>query len=230
MRVVGYVRVSTAEQAASGLSLEAQTEAIRRWAAAYGHDLVEVVEDRGFSAGSLDRPGWRRVIERLGFRSETEAVDCLVVAKLDRLTRSVLDLHVVLGELRRPRRPVALVSLAENLDTETAGGRLTLNVLASVAEWERDAIRERTRTALRAKRARGEAAGGSPPRGLRRAGRLWVEDPAEQRLVERARALRADGLSLRQVSAQLAAEGHLGRTGQPLTPTAVRRAVEGEGS
>ena len=87
---------------------------------------------------------------------DARKIQIVIVAKLDRLTRSVKDL----GELleRFQRRGVSLVSVSESLDTGTAAGRLVLNVMASVSQWEREAIGERTRDALRHKKAQGQRA------------------------------------------------------------------------
>lgn len=103
--------------------------------------------DADASAKDLNRPGLVRVLALV----EKRDVDAVIVAKLDRLTRSVRDL----GELleRFERRGVSLVSVAESLDTGTAAGRLVLNVMASVSQWEREVIGERTREALAHKKA-----------------------------------------------------------------------------
>src|SRR3712207_6575458 len=86
-KVIGYVRVSTAEQADSGAGLETQRAAIRLEATRRGWVLVDIVEDHGYSAKTLKRPGIAEVLWRIE-RSEASAV---VVAKLDRLSRSMLD-------------------------------------------------------------------------------------------------------------------------------------------
>ena len=87
-RFVGYVRVSTDEQARSGLSIQAQRERLAAWATAFGYTLVDIVADEGASAKSLDRPGMQRILRMV----ERREVDGIVAAKLDRLTRSTRDL------------------------------------------------------------------------------------------------------------------------------------------
>ncbi len=84
-------------------------------------------------------------MERLLALVDARKVDTVIIAKLDRLTRSVKDLALLLE--RFTRRGVALVSVAESLDTNTAAGRLVLNIMVSVSQWEREAIGERTRDA-----------------------------------------------------------------------------------
>jgi DNA invertase Pin-like site-specific DNA recombinase len=173
VRATGYARVSTEKQADFGVSLDAQQEKIRAMAVVQGADLQEVIVDAGESAKSLARPGMERLLGLV----ETRATDCVIIAKLDRLTRSVKDL----GELleRFQKRGIALVSVAESLNTDSASGRLVLNIMMSVSQWEREAIGERTRDALRHKRAKRQAY--SPtPYGFERQGRR-LQHPQSRR-------------------------------------------------
>ena len=156
-RAVAYVRVSTDEQAGSGLGLEAQEAAIRAWAAYRGVEVLAVEVDV-CSGGKLpaDRDGFRRALATL----ERGAADCLVVAKLDRLTRSSRGL-VDVSDLASEHGFV-LVILDPECDTSSPAGRFMLGILAEVAALERELIRERTRAALHAKRQRGERQGPGP--------------------------------------------------------------------
>lgn len=206
-RVVGYVRVSTEGQAVEGVSLEAQRRKLTAYCDALDLDLVDVVVDEGVSAKTLARPGLARVLETLD-QGRAEGV---IVTKLDRLTRSVRDL----GDLVEKyfSRGVALLSVADSIDTSTASGRLVLHVLGAVSQWEREAVAERTREALAEVRAQGGTLGGEAL-GWRRGedldahGRRVVEaDAVEVATVERIVSLRAEGLSLRAVAARLEAEG-----------------------
>ena len=142
-KAIGYVRVSTDKQADRGVSLEAQVEKIRATATVHDVELLDVLVDAGESAKDLDRPGMVRILEMV----QSRAVGMVIVAKLDRLTRSVKDLAVLLEQFQR--RGVSLVSVAESLDTGSASGRLVLNIMVSVSQWEREAIGERTRDAMR---------------------------------------------------------------------------------
>jgi site-specific DNA recombinase len=219
-RAVAYVRVSTEKQADAGVSLEAQQAKVRAYASLYDLELVDVVVDAGVSAKTLDRPGLSRVLSMVK-RGE---VDAVVVMKLDRLTRRVADL----GELvERYFQRAALLSVSEQIDTRTAAGRLVLNVLASVAQWESEAIGERTSAALQHKQAKGEFIGGVVPYGYALAadGVCLVEVEAEQAVVREARELRASGLSLRQVGARLAERGLMARSGRPFAVSMVARMV-----
>lgn len=208
-KAVGYVRVSTEEQARDGVSLDAQEAKIRAYAALYDLDLVAVVRDEGASAKTLDRPGLQAALAAL----RDGRAEAIVVAKLDRLTRSVRDLGALVDGYFA--RKFALMSVAENVDTRTAAGRLVLNVLGSVAQWEREAIGERTADALRYKRAKGERTGGDVPFGYTSPdGVRLVPEPREQMVIGEARTLRAAGWSLRATARELERRGFLPRSGK----------------
>lgn len=160
MRAMGYVRVSSDEQVTNGVSLDAQEEKIRAYCKAKDWDLLEVIRDEGISAKNLKRLGLQSILERIPKRNGKRGFDGLIVVKLDRLTRSVGDL-AYLNKLFEVNR-VSFVSIQESVDTSTASGRLFHNIIASLAEWERGVISERTRDALRHKRNIGERAGEIP--------------------------------------------------------------------
>jgi DNA invertase Pin-like site-specific DNA recombinase len=204
----GYVRVSTDKQADRGVSLEAQTEKIRAMAVVQGVTLLDVIVDAGESAKSLKRPGMLRLLAAV----DAGSVETVIIAKLDRLTRSVADLAELLK--RFERRGVSLVSVADALDTRTAAGRLVLNIMVSVSQWEREAIGERTRDALHHKQAAGQRVG-TVPYGWRCAadGRTLAPEADEQAIAELARAQRARGASLRAIAATLNRRGLRTRRG-----------------
>jgi site-specific DNA recombinase len=219
MKAVAYLRVSTEDQAARGVSLEAQRAKIAAYAGLYDLDRVAVVEDAGVSARTMDRPGLRQALAMLA-RGEAQA---LVVMKLDRLTRSVRDL----GELLEgPFARAALLSVGEQIDTRTAAGRLVLNVLASVAQWERETIGERTATAMAHKKTRGERVGAVPyGYGLGADGHALVPVAAEQAVIAEARRLKASGLALRAIAAELERAGMVARNGRRFEAAQVQRMV-----
>jgi DNA invertase Pin-like site-specific DNA recombinase len=208
MRAIGYARVSTEKQADFGVSLEAQAEKIRAMAVVQAVELAEIVVDAGESAKNLNRSGMARL---LAFVDAGE-VDTVIIAKLDRLTRSVADLAELLK--RFERRGVSLVSVADSLDTRSAAGRLVLNIMVSVSQWEREAIGERTRDALRHKSANGERVG-TVPFGFALAadGVRLVENEDEQALLTRMRSMKATGLSTRRIADELNQQGFSTRRG-----------------
>ena len=150
---IGYVRVSTDEQADSQLGLEAQRAAITEEAARRGWHLVDIVEDAGFSGKSLNRPGMTLVLEAL----KEKRADTLVVAKLDRLGRSLLDLAGLID--RAGKQGWALVALDIGVDTASLSGKAMAGMMAVFAELERGMIGLRTREALAAARKRGTVVG-----------------------------------------------------------------------
>jgi site-specific DNA recombinase len=165
-----------------------------------GVDLADVLVDAGESAKSLQRPAMGRLLELVDAR----AVQVVIIAKLDRLTRSVRDLGDLLERFQR--RGVALVSVAESLDTSSAAGRLVINVMGAVSQWEREAIGERTRDALRHKRATGRA-WNHAPYGWRLEDGQLVAEPAEQDAITAMRGWQTEGASLRAIAARLNAQG-----------------------
>jgi DNA invertase Pin-like site-specific DNA recombinase len=220
MKVIGYTRVSTDEQAATGVSLAAQAEKLSAYAALYGLQIVEMIEDAGQSAKSLKRPGLQRALQLL----KAGHADGLLIAKLDRLSRSVKDWNALIDRYFGERGGRELFSVADSIDTRSAAGRLVLNVLMSVGQWEREAIGERTRDALRHKRSNGQRISGRIPFGFRLAddGVLLVEDPTEQAILREIDGLRAAGLSLRKIAAALNREGVPTKEGGEWQHTTIR--------
>src|SRR5437773_732272 len=208
MIAIGYVRVSTEKQTDFGVSLKAQTAKIRAMAVVHGADLVDVIIDAGESAKSLHRPGMARLLALV----DAGDVQTVIIAKLDRLTRSVADLAELLKCFER--RGVSLVSVADSLDTRSAAGRLVLNIMVSVSQWEREAIAERTRDAMRHKRANGECVG-NIAYGFRLSadGAQLEAEPLEQAIISRMRALKAAGRTLRAIASQLNHQGVTTRKG-----------------
>lgn len=208
MRAIGYIRVSTENQAEFGVSLKAQETKIRAMAEVQGAELAEIISDGGESAKNLARPGMARILAMV----DAGKVDAVIIAKLDRLTRSVKDLAELLE--RFERKSVSLVSVAESLDTRTAAGRLVLNVMASVSQWERETIGERTKDALAHKKGKGERVG-TVPFGFRLAadGVHLEANPQEQEILARVQELKAAGYTLREIAAELNLQGFTTRKG-----------------
>lgn len=208
MKAIGYVRVSTEKQADSGVSLDAQCEKIRAMATLKDAELVDIIIDAGESAKNLRRPG----VERLLSLVASGQVDCVIVCKLDRLTRSVKDLAHILETFER--RKVSLVSVAESLDTATAAGRLVLNIMVSVSQWEREAISERTKDAMSHKKAQRQCVGNIQFGYRLGSDGAHVEaDPSEQSVLASISELRTSGKSFRGIASDLNRRGLTTRKG-----------------
>jgi DNA invertase Pin-like site-specific DNA recombinase len=150
MRVLGYVRVSTSNQADSGAGLDVQRQAIAAEAERRCWELVHVYEDAGGSGKSMTgRPGLQEALEAVE-RGEAEA---LVVAKVDRLSRSLVDFAGIVERARR--KGWNLVCLDIGIDLSTPAGEMLAGTLAVFAQFERRLIGQRTKDALAVKRAQG---------------------------------------------------------------------------
>ncbi len=192
MRVLGYVRVSTEEQQRSGAGILAQREAIAEECQRRGWQLVEVIEDAGFSAKDLKRPGVQAALEEL----QRHKADALVVAKLDRFSRSMIDFTAVMAKAQK--QGWALVALDCAVDTTTPAGEAMANVLATFAQFERRLIGQRTREAMAEKRKQGVRFGRplSLPADVR--ARIASERRAGRSLAVIAAGLNADGVATAQ--------------------------------
>ncbi|MDM7912277.1 MAG: recombinase family protein [Methanotrichaceae archaeon] len=212
---VGYARVSTEEQAREGVSLEAQQARIEAWAQGNDTPMVGFFEDAGISGSRTEnREGLQKAI---GMACEKRAI--LVVYSLSRLSRSTKD-TLALAE-RLEKAGADLVSLSEKIDTTSAAGKMVFRMLAVLNEFERDQISERTASALRHKKQHHRAY--SPtPYGYDRVGDILVVNAREVEVMERIKAFRAQGQSLRKIAATLNESGVSAKNGDLWYPSAVR--------
>jgi DNA invertase Pin-like site-specific DNA recombinase len=170
-KVIGYVRVSTADQGANGAGLDAQREAIEAEAARRGWQLVRIEEDVQSGGSTKKRPGLD--LARAACR-EGEASG-LVAAKLDRLTRSMLDFATIVEEAKK--HDYNVVCVEQSFDLHTPHGKAMAGMLAVFAEYEKELIGQRTRDALAVKRSQGVRLGRPPaiPRATRSKIVRWRE-------------------------------------------------------
>ncbi|PCC66461.1 recombinase family protein [Nannocystis exedens] len=218
---VGYIRTSTSEQR---LSPEAQEAALRAWAEREGAELVVIERDVASGRSRLDRrPGLTRALAAL----RQHRAGRLVALRRDRFARDVA-LAAQLGLLVR-RAGAELVVVDGPPPGDSPEAVLMRQLVDAVAEFEAGVIRERTRAALRAKLARGEAAGGTAPYGKRIVRGRLVDDPAELAALARAQELRAQQMSLREVSIRLRVEGHRPRGTAWHVSTLARLLADGAG-
>lgn len=195
--VIIYARVSTEGQATEGVSLEAQVARCQAYADLYELEVVATITDAR-SGKSLDRPGWTRAAALL----QSGEANGVVIAKLDRLTRSLRDLDTLLTTYFAG--DVALHCIAERVDTSSASGRLCLNMLMSVSQWEREVIGERTTAALAHKASKGERIGQIPYGYILNIDGIHLEEStSEQAILEKIVTERRQGRTLRAITARL---------------------------
>lgn len=141
MKVIGYIRVSTASQAEDGISLDAQRDRIHKWAELNEGEVSAVFEDAGISGKDMsNRPGLAAAM------LAADKGTALVTYSISRLARSTVDMLTIARQLEY--QGADLVSLSEKIDTTTAAGRMIFRMLAVLAEFERDQTRERTASSL----------------------------------------------------------------------------------
>lgn len=187
MRVIGYMRVSTEEQGDSGAGLEAQEAVIRNEVERRGWDLVDLRHDVASGKSLRKRDALGETMRHLA----AGQADVLVVAKLDRLSRSVLDFAAIMETAKEGGWSIRVIDM--DVDMTTSMGELVANIMISLAQWERRVIGERTKAALVAVRARGT-----------RVGRKSGVDDNTLRLI---RLLRDAGNSWQGIANALNAEG-----------------------
>lgn len=151
-KVIGYVRVSSLEQGESGAGLDSQRQAITDECARRGWQLERIEEDV-LSARNMRRPGLQRALADC----RSGVVQGIVAAKLDRLSRSVIDFSSLLNDARK--RGYNIVALDLGVDLSTPQGEFAANIVASVSQWERQIIGERTKAALAVKKSQGVVLG-----------------------------------------------------------------------
>ena len=187
MNVIAYTRVSTDEQAESGLGLDAQRATIKAAAAGKGWTIITEYTDNGRSGKDINRPALLDAMTYLDTNG-----GALLVAKLDRLSRSVLDFAQIASRARR--NGWAVVALDVDVDTTTPTGELVANITASVAQWERRIISARTAEALQAKKAAGCRLGRPVTLDAETRTRIITHHAAGDSLAEIARTLNAENI------------------------------------
>jgi site-specific DNA recombinase len=150
MRTAIYIRVSTEDQAKEGYSISAQKEKLTAYCMSQGWEIVNFYVDEGYSAKNMERPELQRMIQHI----KEGVIECVLVYRLDRLTRSVLDLYKLLELFEKYN--CKFKSATEVYDTTTAIGRMFITVVAALAQWERENLGERVRMGMQEKARQGK--------------------------------------------------------------------------
>ncbi len=223
-RIIAYLRVSTQEQAVSGLGIEAQLEAIRT---KVGEPNI-VIRDEGFSGGTLDRPGIVKLLEIVG------KGDTLILAKLDRLSRADAYAAAWLEREIVGKRKAKIISVAgEGTGDNSPQSILIKEIMRSFASFELALIKERTSNSVKIKMARkkqaGEKTGGRIPFGYSVAEvegvKMLVDNPTEQAAIKIMVAMRAAGSTLQSIADHLQTNGILPRDKGRWAPTVIRTII-----
>jgi len=219
-KAVGYIRVSTEEQAATGHGLEVQERAIRSFCESQDYDLIEIISDAGVSGAKRpeDRDGFRRVLELAAAGN----FSILLVWKFDRLARNLLFSVTTVHQLQEQYR-VNLRSVTEPIDTASPMGAMIFGILASFAAEERRVITSRTLAGKKEKASRGGFAGGAVPLGYRKdlEGGLLI-DEAEAEILNQIARMRQEGHSLRAIASALNKAGVRSKRGAKFYSSTIR--------
>jgi DNA invertase Pin-like site-specific DNA recombinase len=208
VKVVGYVRVSTANQADSGAGLTVQREALEAECKRKGWELVQIYEDTGSGKAMKNRPALAAALECL----RRHEADALVVSKVDRLSRSLLDFAALLE--RSSDEGWRVVPLDLGVDLATGTGRFIAQIMGAFAEMERGIIAQRTRDALAVKKAEGV--------------RLGMERSIPDDVAGHIIAMRHTGATLRAIADRLNADGVPTTKGGPWQPSTIQRVLNRE--
>lgn len=215
-KTIGYIRVSTQEQAQAGFSLSAQRGRLEAFAQATGREPIDdFLIDDGFSGSSLERPAMKELLARI----ERREIAAVLVTKLDRLSRNLRDILDLLDLCQR--MDTALLSASESLDTSSAVGRMLVHLLGTFAEFERGRIAERTADVLEHKRKSGKAYA-PVPFGYSREGDDLVKIADEQAALAEMRRMHEEGQTYREIIAMLDARGIRPHRGSKWYPSSVR--------
>jgi DNA invertase Pin-like site-specific DNA recombinase len=222
MKLVAYARASTEDQQ---LTLDDQQEKLRQYAKLYDHEIVEMVVGSESAKTVAKRDGFQRALLLL---RESRA-DGLLILKVDRLARDLGDGQQLLREYfdEKSKYRKHLCSVQDYIDTRTANGRLMLNFQLLVAQWEREVIAERTKSALAFKIKSGQRVG-NVLYGFDLAddGKTLVPNNDEQGGLAVMRELRDSGQSLRQIAAELTKLGYKSKQGGPWSISAIARILK----
>ncbi len=219
MKAIGYVRVSTEEQAQEGVSLANQRQRIQAYAAFKGLELVDVIEDAGISGGvNKDRPGFIQVLDTI----EAGTVDVLILYSLERLSRDMLTLLAL--ERLLDEHDVELHTIEGAIVTDSPDGWMMFAMKAFLGEMERRQVKHRTKKAMQYKKAQGDVVG-ALPYGYTGDGGSLKPVASVQAVIERVNALYKSGAKLSQVVRALNNKGSATRNGAAWTPAQARKLI-----
>jgi len=219
-RAVGYVRVSTEDQAREGISLDNQRDKIKAYAILKEFELVNIIEDKGISAKNLSRPGIKEILDIV----RKKDVEAIITYKLDRMFRSTVDALETTKQFNK--MGIAFHSIQETIDTQSAMGKFFFTLTAAIAEMERGIVSERTRSALKYKKSRNEKTGGITPFGycVNKNGQLFA-DKNEQKIIKKILRLHNKGWNYSMIARKLNSLGHKTKQNKSWYPQSIKNVV-----
>lgn len=205
-KIFGYVRVSSQDQAKSGLSINNQIEKIKQYAKLHDLKIDDIIIDKAESAKNLKRSGIQKILDNV----KSNDVESIIIYKLDRLTRSLKDLNELIELFNK--KSVNLCSIKDNLDTKSANGRMVINLLGTISQWEREVIGERTSEALQEKKRQNKRYGTIPyGKMLAADGVSLIKDEQELKVIDMISLFKNKGYSLALIANELNVKGFLTR-------------------
>ncbi len=220
---IGYIRVSTEQQAREGSSLEAQEQKIKDWCQFHEYDLLMVYKDGGISGRSMKkREGLEEALKHVkkGMSFVTYSM-----SRLARNTREMLQISDYIE-----KRKADLVILHERIDTTSPQGKFFFSIMAAIYELESSQTGERTKLVKQHQKKQGTYWGGWRPYGYQlsvigegpEVQKKLVEESGEMEMIKLAKSLRIGGKTLTEIKRQLTAQGYLNRLGKPFHNSQIR--------
>ncbi|OAO78072.1 Integrase [Anoxybacillus flavithermus] len=218
MAVALYIRVSTEEQAREGYSIQAQRNKLEAYCVSQGWDVVGFYIDDGYSAKDLERPEMKRMLKHI----EQGLIDCVLVYRLDRLTRSVLDLYKLLEVFEKHN--CKFKSATEVYDTTSAMGRMFITIVAAMAQWERENLAERVRMGMQEKARQGKWVINVAPYGydIDRTTDTLVVNQQEAVIVRKIYDMYLSGMGMHKIALSLNNQGTATKSGAAWTSNKVK--------
>jgi site-specific DNA recombinase len=213
-QAIGYIRVSTERQASEGASLEAQQAKIEQWCFANGYELVSVFKDEGISGKRMDtRQGLQDALATI------KKGNAFVFYSMSRVARSTKDM-LSIGDLITKKR-ADMVSVIEDFDTTSASGKLMFQMLAVLAEFERNLVGERTAAVLQNKKANRQVYTNQTPYGFKAVNGRLEQVKQEVKVVAEIQQARAKGQTLQAIADNLNSRGIPTKTNKQWQPATI---------
>ena len=229
-RVAIYCRVSTIEQAEEGYSIDEQNIKIREYCEREGHEIYNLYEDRGISGKNItNRPGIKQLLDD----ATKDKFDLVIVWKLNRISRKLLDILNIVELLNKYN--IAFRSLTESFETETPSGKLQLNIMGAIGEFERETIAENVKLGLTARARDGRWCGGIvlgydlveiPNEGKKRRNTILKINEAEANTVRRIFDLYSQGYGYKAVVNRVNNEGHKSKKNRAFAVSTIKEILQ----